>query len=64
MNEANPVATHFDQSNGGTEDSFGSHVAYREAVGYLFYLGTRPDILCAVSRAVSSNGSTNRGRLD
>jgi hypothetical protein len=51
MREANAVATHFDRSSGGIEDSFGSHVAYCEAVGCPLYLGTRPDIVFAVSRA-------------
>lgn len=46
MNEANPVATPCDCSSGGTDDSVGSHLAYREGVGYLIYLmtGTHPDI--------------------
>ena len=51
MREANAVATHCDRSSGGIENSFGSHVAYREAVGCPLYLGTRPDIVFAVSRA-------------
>ena len=50
MHEANPVATHCDRSSSGTEDSVGSHVAYREAVGYLIG-GTCPDIAFAVLRA-------------
>jgi len=46
IHEANPVVMPCDRSSGGTEDSVGSHVAYREAVGCLTYLmmGTRPDI--------------------
>ena len=53
MHEANPVATLYDRNSGGTEDSVGSHVPYREAVRCLMYLltGTRPDIAFAVSRA-------------
>jgi hypothetical protein len=38
MHEANPVATPCGRSSGETEDSVGSHVPYREAVGYLMYL--------------------------
>jgi hypothetical protein len=33
MHEANPVATRCKHSNGGTEDSVGSHVPYCETVG-------------------------------
>jgi len=49
MHETNPVAMQCDRSSGGAEDSFGSHVAYREAVGCTLYLGTSPDIVFAVS---------------
>jgi hypothetical protein len=38
MHEANPVATPCDRSSGESEDSVGSHVLYREAVGYLMCL--------------------------
>jgi hypothetical protein len=41
MHEANPVATHCGRSSGGTEDSVGSYVPYREAVGCHMYLKTR-----------------------
>jgi len=37
MHEANPVATPCDRSSGGSEDSVGSYVPYREAVGCLMY---------------------------
>ena len=50
MQEENLVATICNRSSGGTEDSVGSYVLYREAVGCLM-TGTRPDIAFAVSRA-------------
>jgi len=54
VHDANPVATPCDRSSGGTEESFGSHVPYSEAVGCLMYImtGKRPDIAFAMSRAV------------
>ena len=54
MHEANPIATPYDRNSGGTEDSVGCHVPYREAVGCLMFLmtGTCPDIALDVSRAV------------
>ena len=38
MHEANPVATPCDRSSGESEDAVGSHLPYREAVGYLMCL--------------------------
>ena len=38
MHEANRVATPCDRGSVESEDSVGSHVPYREAVGYLMYL--------------------------
>jgi hypothetical protein len=38
VHKANPVATPCDHSSGECENSVGSHVTYREAVGYLMYL--------------------------
>jgi hypothetical protein len=56
MHEANPVATHCDHSNGGTEDSVGRHMPYCEIVGCLRYLmtGTCPDIAIAELHAAQA----------
>jgi hypothetical protein len=53
MNEAKPVATRCEHSNGGTEDSVWSHVPYCETEGCLSYLmtETHPDIAFAVLHA-------------
>ena len=61
MQDANPVATPCDRSSGGTEESVGNHVPYREAVGYLMYLITETRAERSIYRVVSSssNGSTN-----
>jgi len=51
MHAANPAATPCDHSSGESENSVGTHVPYREAVGYLMYLNEHIQTAFAMSRA-------------
>jgi hypothetical protein len=55
VHEENPVAMNCDCGSGITEDSVGSHVSYREAVGNLVpNMGTCPDTAFVMSRAAQA----------
>jgi len=55
MHEENPLAMPCDHSSGKSDDSVGSHVPYREAVGYLMYImKEHVQTAYAVSRAAQA----------